>query len=262
MSIKVGVFFFFLSLALICRTLAIRTNLNFTDKLTYSLFSSRNLIFLVSFPFHLCNVGAFDMLFSWLGTESVIGAKSGSVWEYYFRACTISSTTTFICVLPLPVLHVDCLIYLTLMQTHYLSTYIHAHTHTGTSLDHWSSYMGMIFALNYPLVDQYFQKASRGSTGRASLYICACILSILTLYWIYFIYTLPKIEYNLHHRYVLLCQCLLLPVFFVNQLPSSKDYFLYTDFIHTNNNIFLTSHHRHCSGKTGIFFFFWYLCCV
>eukprot|EP01033_Poteriospumella_lacustris_P007518 gene7518-5404_t len=56
------------------------------------------------------NYGLFDILFAWLGTDKVIGANSGSVYEYYFR----------------------------------------------TSLDHYSTFLGMIFALNYPLAEQYF----------------------------------------------------------------------------------------------------------
>ena len=59
------------------------------------------------------NRGLFDFLFAWLGTDKVIGANSGSVWEYYFR----------------------------------------------TSLDHWSSYFGMIFACNFPLAEQFFIRA-------------------------------------------------------------------------------------------------------
>jgi hypothetical protein len=58
------------------------------------------------------NQGIFDFLFQWLGTEKMIGAGSGSVWEWYFR----------------------------------------------TSLDHWSTYFGMIFALNFPLAEQFFVK--------------------------------------------------------------------------------------------------------
>jgi hypothetical protein len=52
------------------------------------------------------NGGLFDIIFGFLGTASVIGAKSGSVYEYYFR----------------------------------------------TSLDHYSAFLGMIFAMNFPLV--------------------------------------------------------------------------------------------------------------
>eukprot|EP01035_Chromulina_nebulosa_P018679 gene18679-24426_t len=37
-----------------------------------------------------------------------------------------------------------------------------------TSLDHWSSYLGMIFALNYPLAEQYFQRCQGGPLYVAS----------------------------------------------------------------------------------------------
>ena len=96
------------------------------------------------------NGGIFDVLFAWLGTDKVIGANNGSVWEYYFR----------------------------------------------TSLDHWSSYLGMIFALNYPLIEQYYKLAVGGP-----LYVAAVIMFILTFWWFWSIYTKPKLQYNLLHSY-------------------------------------------------------------
>jgi N-acetylneuraminate 9-O-acetyltransferase len=77
----------------------------------------------------------FDFLFAWLGTEKVIGANSGSVWEYYFR----------------------------------------------TSLDHWSSYLGMIFALNFPLCEQYFVLARNTANG-LPLIIAAILFAAATIY--------------------------------------------------------------------------------
>jgi len=94
--------------------------------------------------------GAFDVLFAWLGTDKIIGAGNGSVWEYYFR----------------------------------------------TSLDHWSSFLGMIFALNYPLIEQYYKIAVGGP-----LYVAAAIMLVLTIWWLWVIYAKPKMEYNLVHSY-------------------------------------------------------------
>ena len=96
------------------------------------------------------NGGIFDAVFALLGTDKVIGANSGSVWEYYFR----------------------------------------------TSLDHWSSYLGMIFALNYPLIEQYYKFAAG-----LPLYFAATVMFVLTIAWLFIIYTKPKMEYNLLHSY-------------------------------------------------------------
>jgi N-acetylneuraminate 9-O-acetyltransferase len=96
------------------------------------------------------NRGLFDFVFSWLGTDSVIGATNGSVWEYYFR----------------------------------------------TSLDHWSSFLGMIFAINFPLAEQYFHKAKGGP-----LLFAAVVMAIASTWWLTEIYSLPKLDYNLVHSY-------------------------------------------------------------
>lgn len=92
----------------------------------------------------------FDFFFWWLGTDSVIGAKSGSLWEWYFR----------------------------------------------TSLDHWSSFYGMIFALNFPVAEQFFKVAAGWP-----LRVTAVILFCMTVWWFYYIYSMEKLEYNLHHSY-------------------------------------------------------------
>jgi hypothetical protein len=96
------------------------------------------------------NRGMFDFLFAWLGTDQVIGANSGSVYEYYFR----------------------------------------------TSLDHWSSYFGMIFAANFPLAEQFFIRGKG-----APVYMTAAVLGALTIYWFFAYYCKAKFDYNLTHSY-------------------------------------------------------------
>jgi hypothetical protein len=96
------------------------------------------------------NNGLFDILFGFLGTDSIVGAKGGSVWEYYFR----------------------------------------------TSLDHWSSFLGMIFALNFPLAEQYFHKAKGWP-----LFVAAVIIGGATVWWLVTCYSLDKLNYNLSHSY-------------------------------------------------------------
>lgn len=65
-----------------------------------------------------------------------------------------------------------------------------------TSLDHWSTFLGMIFALNFPLVEQYFQR-SQGWP----LIVASALLGGAFLWWFLSIYPLDKLGYNLYHSY-------------------------------------------------------------
>lgn len=96
------------------------------------------------------NGGLFDLIFAWLGTDSVVGATNGSVWEYYFR----------------------------------------------TSLDHWSSYLGMIFALNYPMADQFLTKVRGWPLVGTSV-----VMAVLSVWWYLVFYSQEKMAYNLTHSY-------------------------------------------------------------
>jgi N-acetylneuraminate 9-O-acetyltransferase len=116
------------------------------------------------------NGGIFDVLFSFLGTDKIIGATSGSVWEYYFR----------------------------------------------TSLDHWSTYLGMIFALNFPLAEQYFVKAQGWPLVLASV-----AMGALTIWWVVYFYTLEKMTYNLYHSYFAIIP-LTSYIFFRNLTPAIR----------------------------------------
>merc|ERR1719223_931832 len=96
------------------------------------------------------NHGLFDVLFFPLGTDKVIGAPAGSLWEYYFR----------------------------------------------TSLDHYSSLLGMVFALNFPLAEQYFLKAKG-----YPLYVASAMMAAAAIWWFVACYSPQKLEYNLIHAY-------------------------------------------------------------
>jgi hypothetical protein len=65
-----------------------------------------------------------------------------------------------------------------------------------TSLDHWSSFLGMIFALNFPLAEQYFNKA-RGWP----LVLAALAMGAVTVWWLTEYYSQEKLDYNLTHAY-------------------------------------------------------------
>jgi hypothetical protein len=116
------------------------------------------------------NHGLFDMLFFWLGTDKVVGAGNGSLWEYYFR----------------------------------------------TSLDHYSSLLGMVFALNFPLAEQYFHKASG-----YPLYIAAALMAAASVWWFLTCYSLEKMEYNLIHSYFAIIP-LSAYIFFRNMTPGIR----------------------------------------
>jgi len=96
------------------------------------------------------NSKIFDFIFGFMGKESIIGAGSGSVYEYYFR----------------------------------------------TSLDHWSTYFGMIFCLNYNLAESFF-KIVKGWP----LIVTAALMAAVSIWWYNNVYILEKLEYNLIHSY-------------------------------------------------------------
>lgn len=100
----------------------------------------------------------FTLFFSpFLSTTPVIGAKSGTLWEWYFRS----------------------------------------------GLDHWSTVLGMIFALNFPMLTRWVQKVEelpkkqefmvKGLTGVA--------VGIPLLWWITVIFPQNKIDYNHTNAY-------------------------------------------------------------
>lgn len=139
------------------------------------------------------NRGLFDVLFAWLGTDSVVGATNGSVWEYYFR----------------------------------------------TSLDHWSSYLGMIFALNYPMADQFFNKV-----GAWPLLLTSAVMAALSAWWYLVLYSQQKMEYNLTHSYFAIIP-LVAYIFFRNISPRVRRYISYSlvDLGKTTLETYLLQHH-------------------
>lgn len=139
------------------------------------------------------NNGLFQFLFQWLGTESVIGAKGGTLWEWYFR----------------------------------------------TALDHWSTFFGMIFALNFPLAEQYFVKAKG-----IPLYFAAVVMAVATAWWFYNIYSLDKMNYNLHHNYFAIIP-LTAYIFFRNMTPGIRSHVSMSlhDLGKTTLETYLLQHH-------------------
>jgi hypothetical protein len=118
------------------------------------------------------NNGIFDFLFAFLGTDSVIGASRGSVWEYYFR----------------------------------------------TSLDHWSSFLGMIFACNFPIAEQYFVRANAKGWP---IVFAGVAMAAVTIWWFFKFYMLGKLDYNLTHSYTAIIP-LTSYIFFRNITPTVR----------------------------------------
>ena len=85
-----------------------------------------------------------------------------------------------------------------------------------TSLDHWSSFLGMIFALNFPLAEQYYNKA-RGWP----LVFAALAMGAVTIWWLTDFYMQDKLAYNLTHAYFAIIP-LTSYIFFRNLTPAIR----------------------------------------
>mmetsp|Transcript_42104 Transcript_42104/g.131836 ORF Transcript_42104/g.131836 Transcript_42104/m.131836 type:complete len:614 (-) Transcript_42104:1776-3617(-) len=115
-----------------------------------------------------------------------------------------------------------------------------------TSLDHYSTILGMVFALNYPVTKAFFdssgalpapQKAAVIGVGNAGA------LGVLA-FWFVEYYTLPKVPYNATNAYMapvaLLCY-----IFLRNALPVMRSY--HSELLHdigkTTLETYLLQHH-------------------
>jgi hypothetical protein len=100
----------------------------------------------------------FAALFGpFLSTHPVVGAKSGSLWEWYFR----------------------------------------------TALDHWSTMLGMVFALNFPLATRWLAKVEELPTGRQAAVkgVVGVGVGGAFAWWAASIFPQGKLEYNVTNAY-------------------------------------------------------------
>ena len=89
-----------------------------------------------------------------------------------------------------------------------------------SSLDHWSAFFGMIFALNFPACEAFFKNAvEEGKTG--ALWVVGAVLSVLSAWWCLSKHPAGKIEYNQTHAYLAFIP-LLSYVFFRNITPGVR----------------------------------------
>lgn len=108
-----------------------------------------------------------------------------------------------------------------------------------TSLDHWSAFFGMIFALNFPLAEQYFNKAKG-----LPLTLASVLMGALTVYWFFTFYMKEKLEYNLTHSYTAIIP-LTAYIFFRNVTPWTRSYVSMSlhDLGKTTLETYLLQHH-------------------
>lgn len=108
-----------------------------------------------------------------------------------------------------------------------------------TSLDHWSSFLGMIFALNYPLAEQYYLRAKGWP-----LVITSVLMAGVSVWWFVNIYSLEKFTYNLSHSYYAIIP-LIAYIFFRNITPSTRSYVSMSmhDLGKTTLETYLLQHH-------------------
>jgi len=82
---------------------------------------------------------------------------------------------------------------------------------------------GMIFAINFPLAEQYFYKARGNGSVSAStpLILAAVAMGGLALWRGWYIYPMPKLDYNLVHSYYAIIP-LTAYIFFRNITPTVR----------------------------------------
>ncbi len=161
-------FYFFMVYTL----MAIGKSYNYTEKFKYKLFVLAIIIFVI----WDLDMNIFEKIFCFLGNESIEGAPSGTMWEWYFR----------------------------------------------TSLDHWSTFLGIIFALNYPTISKWKNKLEVTNVK----YIVGSFLGVLLMIWIFFILPLDKKEYNKYNAYMGSLVPMLVYIYLRNITHIMRSYYL------------------------------------
>ena len=115
-----------------------------------------------------------------------------------------------------------------------------------TSLDHWSTLFGMIFALNYPVMDSFFKNVGTLPARRQALLVgpgIAVAVGLLS-WWFGAVYSLPKTEYNQSNAYLAIVP-LLCYIFLRNFHPILRSY--HSPLLHnigkTTLETYLLQHH-------------------
>eukprot|EP00559_Dactyliosolen_fragilissimus_P006169 CAMPEP_0184870608 /NCGR_PEP_ID=MMETSP0580-20130426/38092_1 /TAXON_ID=1118495 /ORGANISM="Dactyliosolen fragilissimus" /LENGTH=814 /DNA_ID=CAMNT_0027372773 /DNA_START=141 /DNA_END=2585 /DNA_ORIENTATION=+ len=130
--------------------------MGFAKHLNYSKYGLRfklSILGLLLFLTWDVNLGLFRLLnFPFLSTEPKVGAKNGTLWEWYFRS----------------------------------------------TLDHWSTFLGMIFAANYPIVSLFLRKLEALPSYKCYLGKAAIAITLLAAFaiWLHGPFQADKLTYN------------------------------------------------------------------
>ncbi|KAG5176949.1 10 TM acyl transferase domain found in Cas1p-domain-containing protein [Tribonema minus] len=186
--------FYFLVVYAVMRVLP---SANYTTAVRWKLAVAAAVIYLV----WDADLGLFQRLFFFLGSKPVVGAGSGTMWEWYFRS----------------------------------------------SLDHWSTFLGMIFALNFPVTALWIKKVEAMPPARQWAIkgaVAAALLSAF-VWWAAIILPQPKLQYNSSNAYFGVAIPLLTYIFLRNLSPALRGY--YVEPLHsigkTTLETYLMQHH-------------------
>lgn len=153
------------------------------------------------------DMNLFEKVFFFLGNNPVEGAKSGTMWEWYFR----------------------------------------------TSLDHWSTFLGIIFALNYPATVLWVKKIEEASKKTSCIvkgYV-AIVLLLASSLWATYILPMDKPEYNNNNAYFSALVPMLTYIFIRNISPVLRNHYL--EPLHSLGKItletYLLQHHIWLNGN-------------
>jgi hypothetical protein len=147
------------------------------------------------------NTGIFQLVhFPFLGRTPILGATSGSMWEWYFRS----------------------------------------------SLDHWSTFLGMVFALNFPITSLFFRKVEALPLLQhvAAKGAVAAGLLLASYLWVAGPFQNDKVDYNATNAYYA-CVPLIAYIYFRNITPWLRNHTL--ELLHqigkTTLETYLLQHH-------------------
>eukprot|EP00980_Cylindrotheca_fusiformis_P001454 scaffold345_cov134-Cylindrotheca_fusiformis.AAC.65 len=148
-----------------------------------------------------CNLGLFKLIhLPFFGTTPMMGATSGSMWEWYFRS----------------------------------------------SLDHWSTFLGMIFALNFPISSLFYRKLEAQPLlfhilGKA---LVGAALLVAFFFWVTGPFMQDKLNYNQTNAYYGFIP-LIVYIYFRNLTPYLRNHSM--DLLHqigkTTLETYLMQHH-------------------
>lgn len=115
-----------------------------------------------------------------------------------------------------------------------------------STLDHWSTYLGMVFALNYPITSLFFRKLEAMSPVKHFVGKAAVALGLCSIFyfWVTGPFLQPKLSYNLTNSYFGFVP-LITYIYLRNLTPTLRSYSL--DLLHeigkTTLETYLMQHH-------------------